>query len=1029
MLAQHPITGKAIRVMKTETHLYKNRNTLLWLREQPDQFAEPSRLSRWDTLTIGSAQSRVWKDALGTWPSAIVLRTTDQDTIDFLLKEAPKQRELLFLSKALMDAVTPDALRAAQFVNVMCIEELGEVFPFLHTKLNNTSTDAELVLGISLVFRASRLVGLTEQEQTSALAKLYQETYGLTYETSAVPECLVLITQLYTTPKARRQRELLKCYTMNVQNPLIDQILLLNETDMSTLPPSEKVQQITINKRLTYKDVIETIQTFEDDTIVVFGNADMYLTDSWRALWAVDLSNKFLSLLRYEESEDPTKEPELFGPRPDSQDLWVIRARDVKSRTWNLDALNFEFGRAGCDNAINVEMLKQRFIVANPCLTLKSIHCHRSNIRTYNPEDCIDKPFYLYLDPTGLHDLEPKRDLTALKKSWPQAKALTLKVNAADERHSRTFLKMAARDETIPLNQTLPITTLLTTTEETLYQVPNSFMTTNSLFYTYKSILMGQSDLERELWANETIGHVTPCIGVESVLGAPLNDTIASQPSSFLTKYLARLFRLNEAGHFGDFWLPREGKEIQQWLQLFTWPKSVMPVLPRDESIVAFAKQGTFLSPRSQSFVYTEEVEALRNRLRDYEEAPTSTTKQRIVICQDDVLLTTPIVSVLESALEEKGYLVDIIYPQRSNPSFLVESLVGANVCIAGPGCEWLYWVLPRKVRVIECLSETKINAYGLAMAAAADLDYFVVLVPKGSPTSLAPFVQEKVLASLDVDLQRPKRPTLYLPEELYHRGFHAHSGDSFRSMAREWHKRGYVNLEPTTSPYCWLNAVGDVLLYDRANYDWLDQTPADYKHILCGNPDASLVPRGIQWNFWPRRPDLVEQLAYMYAPTPFNERPKTLVFYGKVENMVQRNARSSVMELWDACDDFDMPVGEKEQYKYTPREYLKALSKSKFGLCMAGFGPKCNREVELMAMGTVPVVARGVDMVKYANPPQEGIHYLRVVGTTAEELKQQLAEVTEEQWTKMSVAAHQWWKENASVEGLWNVTQQLLKN
>jgi hypothetical protein len=968
----------------------------------------------------------------------MVFHKPSTETIDFLLMEAPKQRELLFLSKGVMDAITPETLRAAKFVNVMCIEELGEVFPFLHTKLGDTSTDAELVLGISLVFRASRIVGLTLQEQTTPLAKLYNETYGLSYETSATPETLVFLTQLYTTPKARRQRELLKCYTQNVSNPLIDRVVLLNETEMSNKLPQPIPAHVTlqtINKRLTYKDVIEYIHTLDDNTIVVFGNADMYLTDSWLALWSVDLENKFLSLLRYEESEDPTKEPELFGPRPDSQDLWVIRARDVKARTWNLEALDFEFGRAGCDNAINVEMLKQRFVVANPCLTLKSIHCHRSNIRTYNPEDCIDKPFYLYLDPTGLHDLEPKRDLSSLKQTWKQAKPFDITANAADDRHRKTFLKMASRDESIPINQNLSTTTLQPSNEESLYQATNAFMTTNSLFYTYKSILMGQTDLQRELWANETIGHVTPCIGVESVLGVPLNDTIVSKPSLFLTQYLARLFRLNEAGHFGDFWLPREGKEIQQWLQLFTWPKSVMPVLPRDESIVAFAKQGTFLSPRSQSFAYTEDIEALRARLRDYEETPTS-TKPRAVICQDDVLLTTPIVSVLETELEEKGYIVDIIYPQRSNPSFLVESLIGSNLCVSGPGCEWLYWVLPHKTRVIECLQETKITAAGLAMCGAADLEYYVVLVPKGSPSSLGPFIAKKVLASIDAtqEVESPtppssSLPTVLIPKQGYHQGFHEHSGDSFREMARVWAKKGYVSIQETYSPYCWLGGEGETLLYDRATFDWITQTPADYKKILCGNPDAANIPRGIQWNFWPRHPELVEELAPTLGQTPFKERTKTLVFYGKVENMVQRNARSTVASLWDACDDFDMPVGSKQPYKHTPREYLKALSKAKFGLCMAGFGPKCNREIELMAMGCIPVVAPGVDMDKYANPPQEGKHYIRAYSLDAEALKKQLAEISEESWHSLSASAHKWWLDNASAEGLWAVTQRLTKN
>ena len=35
--------------------------------------------------------------------------------------------------------------------------------------------------------------------------------------------------------------------------------------------------------------------------------------------------------------------------------------------------------------------------------------------------------------------------------------------------------------------------------------------------------------------------------------------------------------------------------------------------------------------------------------------------------------------------------------------------------------------------------------------------------------------------------------------------------------------------------------------------------------------------------------------------------------------------------------------------------EYLNLLKQSKFGLCLRGFGGKCNREIELMGLGTVP--------------------------------------------------------------------------
>jgi hypothetical protein len=77
------------------------------------------------------------------------------------------------------------------------------------------------------------------------------------------------------------------------------------------------------------------------------------------------------------------------------------------------------------------------------------------------------------------------------------------------------------------------------------------------------------------------------------------------------------------------------------------------------------------------------------------------------------------------------------------------------------------------------------------------------------------------------------------------------------------------------------------------------------------------------------------------------------------------------------------------------------------------------------MAMGCVPLVAEEVDMTSYAIPPIEGVHYLRVDGP--DDLRKKTEEVDVDSWEKMSAAAFQWWKENASAEGMWALTKRLI--
>jgi hypothetical protein len=291
-----------------------------------------------------------------------------------------------------------------------------EMYPQIGHKYEEDELEILTIASIGSLFRVHRLLGFTEHEIAEPSFAEYvgqlKRQNGMIVGPLKEPEQLWLIQQYYVHPNSKRASELKHCLEKNIENPLIDRIILLNEKKL-TLPKSDKIQQVILGRRMRYRDVFEHILKIPTNIITVFSNSDIYLTDSFRNLWTLDIKDKFLSLLRYEENTN-----ELFGPRPDSQDTWVVRSDSVQSRQWDMAALDFEFGKAGCDNAINVELLKKKFVVANPSLSLKTMHVHTSEVRDYNPLDPIDKPFYLYLDPTGLHDLEPKQDLDIYKKTW-----------------------------------------------------------------------------------------------------------------------------------------------------------------------------------------------------------------------------------------------------------------------------------------------------------------------------------------------------------------------------------------------------------------------------------------------------------------------------------------------------------------------------------------------------------------------------------------------------------------------------------
>ena len=170
---------------------------------------------------------------------------------------------------------------------------------------------------------------------------------------------------------------------------------------------------------------------------------------------------------------------------------------------------------------------------------------------------------------------------------------------------------------------------------------------------------------------------------------------------------------------------------------------------------------------------------------------------------------------------------------------------------------------------------------------------------------------------------------------------------------------------------------------------------------ILFGNP---VVPENLKnnasnWIFWGRSPRKLEKF-YNMTYKKFNERKLKSIFIGKIENQIQLNYRNIDFSKYIQLYVMHKP---NEKYKYNQDEYLDLLKHSKFGLCLRGFGPKCNREIELMALGTIPIVEKNVDMDNYYDPPQENIHYLRF--SSPEEIQNLIDNCSEDKWTKMKLS------------------------
>jgi len=247
----------------------------------------------------------------------------------------------------------------------------------------------------------------------------------------------------------------------------------------------------------------------------------------------------------------------------------------------------------------------------------------------------------------------------------------------------------------------------------------------------------------------------------------------------------------------------------------------------------------------------------------------------------------------------------------------------------------------------------------------------------------------------------------------------YGHCGDTSRELIRLWEKNGLIEIKYTNTPYVWWGEEGDIVLYDRPTLQWYNPNIKN-KGVLWGNT----VPDGGQsWIFWGRKPSFIDKIIKEQGLLSYENRSIESIFLGKVENNIQLSFRNN--SSWNnVIELFNMPINGN--YMFTQYEYLEKLRDSKYGLCLRGFGPKCNREIELLSLGTVPIITKDVDLTYY-EPLIENKHYIRV--DEPSELKNKLNSITEEEWAYISKEGHEWYLRNCSTIGSFKTTSKIINN
>lgn len=263
-------------------------------------------------------------------------------------------------------------------------------------------------------------------------------------------------------------------------------------------------------------------------------------------------------------------------------------------------------------------------------------------------------------------------------------------------------------------------------------------------------------------------------------------------------------------------------------------------------------------------------------------------------------------------------------------------------------------------------------------------------------------------------------------------KGIGFHKNDSYRELPILMKtKNKDVNfMFKENTLHCWLEP--NILLYDRPTLEWCNNEVNNSSLILLGNGSIEIEGKKLQknglnvkpWIFWPRRPMILEKLLKNDGILTYDKRTINCIFIGNFENSTQQRFRQTNLCWESVLDVYHCTSGQK--HIFTQTDYLMQLRKSKYGLCLRGYGSKCHREVELMGFGTVPIVTPEVSITSYMEPPIENVHYIRV--STPNELKEKINSISQGQWESMSKACYEWYQQNIHSDNCWeNMINNLL--
>lgn len=199
-----------------------------------------------------------------------------------------------------------------------------------------------------------------------------------------------LLVNLYLIDEGKRLDELILCLKNNIANPLISEIVVLDEGfPKPELFDNPKVTVLAISARPDFADFYDHL---DPDGINILSNNDIRFDQSLKKLSLLNPGPYDLLTLTRREADGKLYKAE----QADAQDSWIFvgKAAPLKDCT-------FPMGIPGCENRLAFLFFAKQYRVLNPAKIIRTHHEHTSQQRGYQNAERIDG-HYLLTRPVGL---------------------------------------------------------------------------------------------------------------------------------------------------------------------------------------------------------------------------------------------------------------------------------------------------------------------------------------------------------------------------------------------------------------------------------------------------------------------------------------------------------------------------------------------------------------------------------------------------------------------------------------------------